>query len=142
MRDATLGWLLRTQLPHPARGVSHALPKFVSCTWCKTLAVMGLPSTGAGNDYSKDRQFRKLNAQKDKIMIKVLRGGQQILVENTDIVVGDVMLLDTGDKVVADAIVIDSQVGCRGRGGGRGGEGRAGISMRKAGGIKTDHGTR
>lgn len=68
-------------------------------------------STGAGNDYSKDRQFRKLNAQKDKIMIKVLRGGQQILVENTDIVVGDVMLLDTGDKVVADAIVIDSQVG-------------------------------
>lgn len=56
---------------------------------------------GAGNDYSKDLQFRKLNAQKDRIEIKVVRGGQQILVPNTDLVVGDVMLLDTGDKVGA-----------------------------------------
>ncbi|KAG2453047.1 hypothetical protein HYH02_002382 [Chlamydomonas schloesseri] len=73
------------------------------------VAVLIVTLVGAGNDYSKDLQFRKLNAQKDRIEIKVVRGGQQILVPNTDLVVGDVMLLDTGDKVVADAIVIDSQ---------------------------------
>lgn len=28
---------------------------------------------------------------------------------NTEIVVGDVMFLDTGDKVIADGVVIDSQ---------------------------------
>ncbi len=39
----------------------------------------------------------------------MVRGGEQILVENTDLVVGDVVILDTGDKVVADALVIDSQ---------------------------------
>ncbi|KAG2490086.1 hypothetical protein HYH03_011392 [Edaphochlamys debaryana] len=73
------------------------------------VAVFIVTLVGAGNDYSKDLQFRKLNAAKDRIQVKVLRGGQQQLVENTDIVVGDVMVLDTGDKVVADGIVIDSQ---------------------------------
>ncbi|GLI62465.1 hypothetical protein VaNZ11_005095 [Volvox africanus] len=73
------------------------------------VAVIIVTLVGAGNDYSKDLQFRKLNAQKDKIQIKVIRGGEQVLVENTDLVVGDVVFLDTGDKVVADALVLDSQ---------------------------------
>ncbi|EFJ44186.1 calcium-transporting ATPase [Volvox carteri f. nagariensis] len=73
------------------------------------VAVIVVTLVGAGNDYSKDLQFRKLNAQKDRIQIKVIRGGEQILVENTDLVVGDIVILDTGDKVVADAIVLDSQ---------------------------------
>ncbi|GLC46005.1 ATF/CREB activator [Pleodorina starrii] len=73
------------------------------------VAVVIVTLVGAGNDYSKDLQFRKLNAQKDRIQIKVIRGGEQILVDNTDLVVGDVVFLDTGDKVVADAIVLDSQ---------------------------------
>lgn len=66
-------------------------------------------AAGAGNDYQKDRQFRKLNAQKDVIMVTVVRGGHTELVENTQLVVGDVYLLDTGDKVVADGICFDSQ---------------------------------
>lgn len=41
----------------------------------------------------------------------MLRGGVQTLVSNHDIVAGDIMLLDTGDKVIADCIVVDySQV--------------------------------
>lgn len=42
---------------------------------------------GAGNDYQKDRQFRKLNDQKDIIEVKVVRGGEQQLITNTDLVV-------------------------------------------------------
>lgn len=60
---------------------------------------------GAGNDYQKDKQFKKLNAQKDKLEVKVIRDGEQTLVENTDIVVGDLLLLDTGDKIVADGVL-------------------------------------
>ncbi len=33
----------------------------------------------------------------------------QIVVTNTDVVVGDVLFLDTGDKVIADGLVISSQ---------------------------------
>lgn len=58
-------------------------------------------SAGAINDYQKDLQFKKLNAQKDVIEVKVLRGGEEQLVGNEEIVVGDILLLDTGDKVRA-----------------------------------------
>ncbi|KAG2453779.1 hypothetical protein HYH02_001989 [Chlamydomonas schloesseri] len=81
--------------------------------WSEGLAVLGTALIviflGAGQDYSKERQFQKLNALKDVIDVKVTRGGKQVLVPNTEVVVGDVMFLDTGDKVIADGIVIDSQ---------------------------------
>lgn len=42
-------------------------------------------------------------------MVKVVRGHQTLLVENVELVVGDVYLLDTGDKVVADGVCFDCQ---------------------------------
>uniref|UniRef100_A0A7S0WLK4 Cation-transporting P-type ATPase N-terminal domain-containing protein n=1 Tax=Chlamydomonas leiostraca TaxID=1034604 RepID=A0A7S0WLK4_9CHLO len=60
------------------------------------IAVIIVICVGAGNDWQKDRQFRKLNAQREAIQVKVVRGGAQVLVNNTDVVVGDVLLLDTG----------------------------------------------
>ena len=60
---------------------------------------------GAGNDYQKDLQFKKLNAAKDEYDVKVLREGEEMLVPNTEVVVGDMLLLDTGDKVIADALL-------------------------------------
>ena len=62
---------------------------------------------GSFNDYQKELQFRKLNAEKDSITVKVLRDGTEKLLPNTEVVVGDVLLLDTGDKVVADALYIE-----------------------------------
>ena len=72
------------------------------------VAVLVVSLVGAGNDWHKDRQFQRINAQKDVIEVKVIRAGKHVIVKNTELVVGDVMLLDTGDKVVADAYVIDS----------------------------------
>jgi len=72
------------------------------------IAVIIVICVGAGNDWQKDRQFRKLNAQREAIQVKVVRGGAQVLVNNTDVVVGDVLLLDTGDKVIADGVVVES----------------------------------
>ncbi len=54
-------------------------------------------------------QFRKLNAQKDAILIKVIRGGKDKLVLSHDIVVGDVVNLQGGDKVIADCLLIKTQ---------------------------------
>lgn len=65
-------------------------------------------AAGAGNDYQKDLQFRKLNEKKDQLEVKMMRGGAQILVPNTQIVVGDVIILQTGDKITADGVVIES----------------------------------
>lgn len=70
------------------------------------VAVLVVSLVGAGNDWHKDRQFQKLNAQKDIIDVKVIRGGKQTIIKNTDVLVGDLMLLDTGDKVIADGYVV------------------------------------
>ncbi|KAK9865493.1 hypothetical protein WJX84_011923 [Apatococcus fuscideae] len=72
--------------------------------WVAVAVVSGVAS---GNDYQKDKQFRKLNAAKDNIKVKVVRDGQQLLVDNGDVVVGDLLQLDTGDKIVADGIVTE-----------------------------------
>ncbi|KAK9867201.1 hypothetical protein WJX84_002696, partial [Apatococcus fuscideae] len=72
--------------------------------WVAVAVVSGVAS---GNDYSKDKQFRKLNAAKDNIKVKVVRDGQQTLVDNGDVVVGDLLQLDTGDKIVADGITTE-----------------------------------
>ncbi len=79
-----------------------------SAAWARAQAHPAAAPAGALNDYQKDQQFRKLNAQKDKIMVKVIRGGQQMLVENVDVVCGDLLMLDTGDKIIADGILIET----------------------------------
>ena len=66
------------------------------------------PAAGAGNDYQKDIQFRKLNAKKDELKIKVVRDAKELLIPNTDLVVGDLVLLVTGDKIVADGLCVES----------------------------------
>lgn len=38
----------------------------------------------------------------------MLRNGLECLIPNTDILVGDVLLLDTGDKIAADGIAFQS----------------------------------
>ena len=70
------------------------------------VAVILVSMVGSVNDYQKELQFRKLNAEKDSIQVKVIRGGKEQLVPNTEIVVGDLMALDTGDKVVADGVEV------------------------------------
>ena len=76
---------------------------------------------GAFNDWNKDRQFQKLNAQKDIIEVKVIRGGQQLTITNTDVVVGDLMLLDTGDKIIADGYTTEVGAGALAGAGAAGG---------------------
>ncbi len=60
------------------------------------VAILVVVSIGAGNDYHKELQFRKLNAAKDILQTKVVRNGQNIVIPSTELVVGDLMLLDTG----------------------------------------------
>eukprot|EP00889_Picochlorum_renovo_P005023 jgi/Picre1/32053/NNA_007401.t1 len=72
------------------------------------VAVLVVSLVGAWNDWHKDKQFHKLNARKDVLDIKVVRDGVETLIISTDIVVGDVVLLDTGDKVAADMYMVES----------------------------------
>eukprot|EP00727_Mastigamoeba_balamuthi_P011126 m51a1_g6636 hypothetical protein (1737) ;mRNA; f:95474-104575 len=71
------------------------------------LAVCIIASVTASNDYAKDLKFRKLEERKEERHVKVRRdGGVESLLSVFDLVVGDVVLLETGDFVPADAVMM------------------------------------
>ena len=59
-------------------------------------------------DYSKEKKFRELNSVKDNYDVKCVRNGKMIALPVSDIMVGDVIELSTGDKIPADGLFVSS----------------------------------
>ena len=59
-------------------------------------------------EVNANKKFRLLNQTDDHIKVKVMRAGHITQVPRCDIVVGDIVILDTGEKVPADGALIDS----------------------------------
>ena len=59
------------------------------------------------NDYRREKQFVALNARKEDRQVKAIRSGKSILISVFDIMVGDVLHLESGDAVPADGILIN-----------------------------------
>jgi Ca2+-transporting ATPase len=53
-------------------------------------------------EYRSGREFEILNAQREDVATKVMRDGRAVIVPSRDIVLGDRILLETGDAVPAD----------------------------------------
>ncbi len=54
----------------------------------------------ATNNYKKELQFRALRSDANSMVrVRVLRNGSEVPVAVADVVVGDVLHLETGDKV-------------------------------------------
>jgi Ca2+-transporting ATPase len=74
------------------------------------LAVMLAVALATGvafiSEYRSDREFEALNAHKEAVRVKVMRGGRVYLIPLEDVVVGDLVLLETGDEVPADGRLI------------------------------------
>ena len=60
----------------------------------------------AGNDYSKDRKFKKLMLLQTDKRCRVIRGGIKNEISSWDILVGDLVELVVGDEVPADGIYV------------------------------------
>ncbi|KAJ2656763.1 plasma membrane calcium [Coemansia sp. RSA 1200] len=60
------------------------------------------------NDYQKEKQFRKLNAKKNDRRVRVTRNGLEHLVSTNCIFVGDILYIEPGDILCADAVVVSS----------------------------------
>ncbi|KAG2736444.1 hypothetical protein G9P44_000534 [Scheffersomyces stipitis] len=76
------------------------------------VAVAIVVLVGAANDYQKERQFAHLNAKKEDRELIVIRNGQQKLISIYDLLVGDIINLQTGDVVPADSILFQGEVEC------------------------------
>ena len=71
------------------------------------MAVAIVSFVTALNDYSKEKQFRKLNKVKENKDIRIIRNGHPTTIGAFDIVAGDIVLLDTGDAIPADGLLIE-----------------------------------
>lgn len=70
------------------------------------VAVAVVTCVDAGQNYSKELKFRKLNKVKNDREVKVWRNGALEVVSIHTVVVGDVVELQTGDYVPADGVFI------------------------------------
>ena len=72
------------------------------------IAVFLVSNIAAFNDYSKELQFRALEASSNQDeRTSVLRNGVVELINPCDLVVGDIVVLQGGDKIPTDAVLID-----------------------------------
>eukprot|EP01038_Epipyxis_sp_PR26KG_P009748 gene9748-13115_t len=75
------------------------------------IAVFLVSNITAANDYSKQLQFRALeNASADDERTSVLRDGLIERINPAEIAVGDILILQAGDQIPADCIVITAGV--------------------------------
>jgi len=61
------------------------------------------------SEYKSDREFEVLNAQKDSIKVKVLRGGEIHQIPLEAVVVGDAVVLEMGDEIPADGRLVKAK---------------------------------
>jgi len=73
------------------------------------VAVIVVSTVTATNDWSKDKKFRKLSAASEDRKIKVLREGKSRVISVFELVVGDIVLLETGDYIPADMLYLSGQ---------------------------------
>lgn len=74
------------------------------------IAIMLATLVSTISEYNNENAFQKLQEEASRIMCKVYRNGDITEVAINDIVVGDAILLQAGDKIPADGIVIDGDL--------------------------------
>mmetsp|Transcript_11369 Transcript_11369/g.19422 ORF Transcript_11369/g.19422 Transcript_11369/m.19422 type:complete len:1208 (+) Transcript_11369:235-3858(+) len=72
-------------------------------------AILLVVFVTAINDYKQALQFRDLDAKNKDLRVNVLRSGMKHEISVYEILVGDVVMLATGDQIVADGLVLTAQ---------------------------------
>ena len=62
------------------------------------------------SEYKNENAFQKLQEEASQIKCKVYRNGDLVEIPINDIVVGDCILLQSGDKIPADGILVDGSI--------------------------------
>lgn len=82
--------------------------------WIETcgifLAILLATLVSTYSEYSNENAFQKLQEEASRIRCKVWRDGEPVEIHIDDIVVGDAIILEAGDKIPADGILLSGDV--------------------------------
>ena len=70
------------------------------------IAVLLATIISSLSEYSSEKSFEKLLLENSKINCKVIRNGKKTTIKVEELVVGDLVILEFGDKIPADGVVI------------------------------------
>ena len=62
------------------------------------------------SEMGSEAAFQKLESMSGKIQARVKRNGKTILIAATEVVVGDIVLLSSGDKIPADGVIVAGEL--------------------------------
>ena len=82
-------------------------PDFIECIGILMAIILSVSITVIMEGRSK-KAFESLNKIRENIVVKVKRNGEIILISQQETVVGDIVFLDTGDKIPADCRLLSS----------------------------------
>jgi calcium-translocating P-type ATPase len=74
------------------------------------LAILIAVIVSTISERASNAAFEKLQGTTQNILVRVIRGGAPIEIPIADIVVGDLVLLSTGDKIAADGTVVSGHI--------------------------------
>ena len=74
------------------------------------IAVMLASIISSVSEYSSEKSFEKLLLENSKINCKVIRNGKKTTVKVEELVVGDLVILEIGDKIPADGEIIKGEL--------------------------------
>ncbi len=62
------------------------------------------------SEYGSEKAFEKLNEENSIIKVKVKRNSKKYLINMNEVVVGDIVFLESGDKIPADGNIISGEI--------------------------------
>ncbi|MDE6086820.1 MAG: calcium-translocating P-type ATPase, PMCA-type [Oscillospiraceae bacterium] len=83
-------------------------------SWVETIgiavAILIATFVSTFSEYRNENAFQALQAEASQIKCKVYRNGEIVEIPIDEIVIGDAVLLQSGDKIPADGIIIDGNI--------------------------------
>ncbi|MCL2569626.1 MAG: calcium-translocating P-type ATPase, PMCA-type [Firmicutes bacterium] len=87
---------------------------FNSGAWLETfgiaMAILVAVTVATVSEYGSERAFDRLQEQASAIECRVRRNGTVMTVSTVDLVVGDIVLLGSGEKVPADGVIVHGEI--------------------------------
>ena len=74
------------------------------------IAILSSSIISAISEYGSDSAFENLENETSNTIVKVIRNNKIVTIDSKEVVKGDLILLSSGDKIVADGKIIDGNI--------------------------------